>query len=248
MKRQYISHIRTFFCILLMVLVSACATNGSRDPQDPFERFNRSTFKFNQAMDETIFNPIGRAYDAILPKFINQGISNFFSNLREISIIVNDILQLKIGQSVSDFARLVFNSTIGLLGFFDVSSNMGLPKHNEDFGQTLATWGFGSGPYFVVPFFGPTTPRAATSFGVDGVLLSPTAYINDNAYSYGLMSLKYIDFKADLLSTGELLGIAAVDEYEFVKNVYFQRRDRLIHDRNEDEIMDSEPPDFEGFD
>jgi phospholipid-binding lipoprotein MlaA len=248
MKRHFLHHSRLVLCFLLVTILAGCATTSSRDPRDPFEDINRSAFNFNQAMDRNFFNPIGEIYDAILPEFIDRGISNFFSNLREISVIVNDILQLKIGQAVSDFARMVFNSTIGLLGFFDVSTHMGLPKHNEDFGQTLAKWGFGSGPYFVIPFFGPTTLRAATSLGVDGVLLSPTSYINDTAYRSGLMSLNYIDFKADLLSTGELLGVAAVDEYEFVKSVYLQYRDKLIHDREGDEEMEDGSPDFEGYD
>ena len=248
MKRHYLHHSRLVLCFLLVTILAGCATTSSRDPRDPFEDFNRSTFNFNQAMDENLFNPIARVYDAILPQFINQGISNFFSNLREISVIVNDILQLKVSQAVADFARMVLNSTIGLLGFFDVSTQLGLPKHNEDFGQTLAKWGFGSGPYFVIPLFGPTTLRAATSLGVDGILLSPTSYINDTAYRSGLMSLNYIDFKADLLSTGELLGIAAVDEYEFVKSVYLQHRYKLIHDREGYEDMEGEPPNFDGFD
>lgn len=248
MKRHHLQQLRVVICFLLVTLLSGCATNNSRDPQDPFEGFNRSAFNFNQAMDKNLFNPIGELYKAILPQFINQGITNFFSNLREISVIVNDILQLKIGQAVADFARLVFNSTIGLLGFFDVSTKLGLVKHNEDFGQTLAKWGFDSGPYFVIPFFGPTTLRAATSFGVDAVLLSPTSYINDTAYRSGLMSLNYIDFKADLLDTGELLGFAAVDEYEFVKSVYMQHRDKLANDREDDEILEGDEPDFEDFD
>jgi len=248
MKRHYFSHGRIIFCCLLVTMLSACATTGNRDPADPFEALNRSTFNFNKAMDKGLFNPIGELYDALLPEFVDRGISNFFSNLNDVSVIVNDILQLKIAQAVADFSRLVFNSTIGLLGFFDVSTHLGLPRHNEDFGQTLAKWGFESGPYLVIPLFGPTTLRAASSFGVDGVLLNPAAYVNNTAYRSGLMSLNYIDFKADLLSTGELLGIAAVDEYEFVKSVYLQYRDRLVHDRTGDELSEDEATDFDDYD
>ena len=244
MKRQYLHFLKVMLCFFMLSLLPGCATTGGSDPRDPFEGFNRAAFSFNQSMDKHLFHPIAEAYDAILPEFIDQGISNFFSNLNEISVIVNDILQLKIGQAVSDFARLVFNSTIGLLGFFDVSSGMGLEKHREDFGQTLAKWGFKSGPYFVIPLFGPTTLRAATGLGVDGVLLSPTTYVDSTAYRSGLMSLNYIDFKADLLSTGELLGVAAVDEYTFVKSVYLEHRERLIKDIDSEE---EEIPDFESF-
>ncbi len=248
MKRHYLHLVRITFCCILVAMLSACATTGSRDPADPFENFNRSAFNFNKAMDKGLFNPIGELYDAILPEFVDRGISNFFSNLNDISVIVNDILQLKIGQAVADFARMIFNSTIGLLGFFDVSSNLGLPKHREDFGQTLAKWGFDSGPYLVIPLFGPTTLRAATSFGMDATLLNPVSYVNNTAYLSGLMSLNYIDFKADLLSTGDLLGIAAVDEYEFVKSVYLQHRDRLVHDRQDDELGEEELMDFDDYD
>ncbi|MFT5133738.1 MAG: phospholipid-binding lipoprotein MlaA, partial [Gammaproteobacteria bacterium] len=139
-------------------------------------------------------------------------------------------------------------SSLGLAGFFDVSTDMGLPKHREDFGQSLGKWGFNSGPFFIIPLLGPTTLRGGTSLIVDGVLLSPTTYIRDTGYSSGLMALQYIDFKADLLSTGELLGIAAVDEYGFLKSVFLQYRDNLVHDRGEDDIPDVESTEFDTYD
>jgi phospholipid-binding lipoprotein MlaA len=219
--------------VVVSLLASGCATTGGvADPRDPIEGFNRSMYSFNTFMDDNLFDPLGRAYRAVLPDFMDRGISNMFSNLGDVAVIANDILQGKIGQAVSDIARVVFNTTIGIGGFFDVSSHIGLPKHDEDLGQTLGRWGIGPGPYLVAPFFGPTTLRDAAGFGVQSTFLYPVAYVNNDAYRAGLMSLNYMDFKADLLSAGEILEEAALDEYDFVKNAYLERRENQVHDRD----------------
>ena len=124
------------------------------------------------------------------------------------------------------------NSTIGFLGFFDVSSEIGLPKHNEDFGQTLAQWGFDSGPYIVVPFFGPATFRDLSSFIIDKGTLNPMFYIEDDMTKSGLLTLNYVDFKSRSSSTRNLIGTASLDEYEFIKNAYFEKRAYEISDGN----------------
>ena len=221
-----------FSLILLLLFGQGCATTGgAHDPRDPMEGFNRSVYTFNEFMDDHLFDPISRAYQAVLPDFVDRGISNMFSNVGDVAVIANDILQLKLGQAVQDIARVVFNTTIGIGGFFDVSSHIGLPKHDEDLGQTLGYWGVGPGPYLVAPFFGPMTLRDAVGFGVQSTFLYPVAYIDDDAYRAGAMALNYVDFKADLLSAGRILGEAALDEYEFVKNAYLDRRQNLIEDR-----------------
>jgi len=222
--------LRPFLVLIFVSLLTACATTGSGDPRDPMEGFNRGVYEFNEALDGAVFDPISKVYKAITPEFVDSGISNAFSNLDDISVIVNDILQFKFAQAFSDLARFVFNSTLGLLGFFDVSTEMGLAKHNEDFGQTLATWGMGSGPYLMVPFFGPSTLRDATGFVVDTGLLNPVFYIDDELIRAGLLTLNYVDFKADLTSASNLLEEAALDKYEFIKNAYFDRRENLIND------------------
>lgn len=229
--------------LCLCLLAGGCATTGgAADPRDPLEGFNRSMYSFNDFMDRSLFNPLGRAYKALLPDFVDRGVSNFFGNLGDVAVIANDILQGKLGQAVSDLARVVFNSTIGIGGFFDVSSHIGLPKHDEDLGQTLGRWGFGPGPYLVAPFFGPTTLRDAAGFGVQSTFLYPVAYVGHDAYRAGLMSLNYVDFKADLLGAGRILGEAALDEYDFVKNAYLDRRQNQIEDR----AFGAEPePDFD---
>ncbi|MCG8324571.1 MAG: VacJ family lipoprotein [Thiotrichales bacterium] len=222
--------LRPLLVILFVSLLTACATTGSGDPRDPWEGFNRSVYKFNETLDGVLFDPISKVYKVITPEIIDTGITNMFSNLGDISVIANDILQFKFSQAMSDLARFIFNSTLGLLGFFDVSTQMGFEKHNEDFGQTLATWGMGPGPFLMVPFFGPSTVRDATGFAVDAGLLNPVFYIEDELTRAGLLTLNYVDFKADLTSAVNLLEEAALDKYEFLKNAYFEKRENLIND------------------
>lgn len=225
-------YFRAGFLLLILGLGGCATTGGSGDPRDPYENFNRSVTGFNDYMNEKFFEPVGEAYNDITPDFLDRGITNFFSNLDDVSVIANDILQLKPGQAVSDIARVVFNTTIGIFGFFDVSSAMGLPRHNEDFGQTLGVWGMESGPYLVIPFFGPSTVRDVAGFGVDTTVFSPLVFLVDDPYTRtGLMTLAVIDFKADLLGTERLIKEASLDPYEFTKDAFFQRRNNQIHDR-----------------
>jgi len=240
MGELLLGRMRLIVCVAVVLFASGCATTGSYDERDPLEGFNRGVYSFNQGMDKILFNPLGKLYRAITPEFVDKGITNFFSNLNEISVVANDILQFKINQAFSDAARFVFNSTLGIIGFFDVSSTMGLEKHSEDFGQTLGTWGIGSGPYLVAPFFGPTTLRDATGFVVDRGVLSPIFYLDNDELKAGLLTLNYVDFKSDLLSAQKLIGEAALDEYEFTKNAYFERRESQINDGL------APIPDFEG--
>ena len=246
MTTRFLKSTRTVFCFLLLTLASGCASTGGISEGDPFEGWNRGAFKFNQSVDEHFFNPIAEVYDKVLPEVVNDGVTNFFSNINDISVIINDILQGKFNQAFSDLGRFVVNSTLGIGGFFDVSTDMGMPKHREDFGQTLGVWGFDSGPFLIVPFLGPTTVRAGIGLGVDTIALNPTTYMEDRVIAGGLMALQYMDFKADLLSTGELLGIAAVDEYGFLRSVFLQYRDRVTRDLDPDDL--EEAPDFDSFD
>ena len=237
MKIPVIYYLKVIAVLCLAMNLAACANLGSKgDPRDPIEGFNRGMYTFNEKLDQAIINRLARFYQAITPDFVDQGISNFFSNINDIVVVINDILQFKIGQAISDITRFVFNSTFGLGGLIDVSTNIGFPKHNEDFGQTLARWGFGSGPYLVVPVLGPSTLRDAAGYAVASTVGSPLAYIDNTQQYMGVMTLNYVDFKADLLTAERLLGEAALDKYEFTKNAYFDRRDNLIHDRESSEL------------
>ena len=228
MKNIILSKLRLIFTSVFFALLSGCATTQGLDERDPWEGFNRGVYAFNEGADNLVFNHVTKAYDVITPEFLDNGISNMFSNIRQIPAIANDLLQFKFDKAVNDFVRFFINSTWGLLGFNDVVGSA-VPKGGEDFGQTLAHWGMGSGPYLVLPFFGPSSVRDAAGFGVDS-LMNPIAYLESDKLRGGLIGLNYVDFKSDLKSASSLIGEASVDEYEFLKNAYFQKRDSQIND------------------
>ena len=237
--------LRVVLLCLCLAGVGGCATLGSSgDIRDPYEGFNRSVTSFNEFIDKLLFEPLMNFYKAITPDFLDRAISNFFDNLNDVVVVINDFLQFKFKQMIADILRFIFNTTLGIAGLFDVSSGMGFTKHHEDFGQTLGVWGFNAGPYLVIPFLGPSSVRDAVGrFALGGWYNSPLSYINNDTYRYGLMSLNYIDYRADNLSAQNLIGEAALDEYEFTKTIYLERREDLVHDR------DGEMPSgFEEFD
>src|SRR5688572_20484106 len=141
-------------CLLLAVLLMAgCATG--KDPRDPFEGWNRGVYSFNEGLDRAILKPVSEAYRAVLPQFIRSSVSNFFSNINDVVVAVNNLLQGKFTAAYTDLGRVAINSTLGLLGLFDVATEAGIEKNNEDFGQTLGWWGAGEGPFIALPFLGP---------------------------------------------------------------------------------------------
>lgn len=211
-----------------LVMVSGCATT-SGDPRDPLEGFNRGVYTFNQTADEYVINPVARGYNTVTPEIVDEGVTNFFSNLGEIANFANNLLQLKIDEALSTATRFVFNSTFGIGGFFDVSTPAGLPRYSEDFGQTLGYWGLEPGPYLVLPLLGPSSVRDSGGLVADS-FMNPIVYIDDDALRYSLIALAYIDVKSDLLDSGDLLREAALDEYDFVKNAYLDRRRGQIAD------------------
>ncbi len=229
MNNSFALRLKHIVFILFILSASGCATTNVADERDPWEGFNRNVFAFNEAVDNVLFNPLGKAYNFIMPDILDNGVSNFFSNIGQISNIANDLLQLKFDKAVNDTVRFMINSTIGLFGFLDILSSE-LPSGGEDFGQTLAHWGVGPGPYVVVPLFGPGTVRDATGFAVDTGLLNPIQYLESDKLRAGLLSLNYVDFKSDLLSTSDLIGEASLDKYEFTKNAFFERRANQIND------------------
>jgi len=222
---------------LLVVLISSCllsgcaTINGPADPHDPFERYNRSMYQFNESLDKAIIKPVAKAYVAVVPKPVNKGVTNFFGNLDDVIVLINDVLQLKLPQAASDATRIIFNTTVGLLGFIDVASPMGLQKHREDFGQTLGYWGIGSGPYLVLPFFGPSSPRDGIGLYVDYSRFDPTFnLVEDKASRNAMFTIDVIDSRAGLLSASRILDTAALDPYTFTREAYLQRRRYLVYD------------------
>jgi len=201
------------------------------DERDPWEGFNRSMYTFNDHLDRAILKPLATGYEKVVPTPVNNSVSNFFSNLDDVVVLVNDVLQLKFEQTLSDFGRITFNTTFGLLGLFDVASSMDLPKHNEDFGQTLGRWGVGSGPYLVLPFLGSYTLRDGVALPVDWEV-DPVLRISDTEERWGAVALRTVDIRAGLLRASRILDTAALDPYVFMRDAYLQRRRNLVYDGN----------------
>lgn len=214
-----------------MIGLVGCATGPDADPRDPFEGFNRGAFSFNEMLDRAIFKPLAGGYNYIMPAPANQGVTNFFNNLADVTSAINNLLQFKIGRAFSDVGRVAVNSTIGILGLFDVASNMNLPRYGEDFGQTLGVWGFGPGPFIVIPVLGPTSGRGAVGM-VGDYFTDPVNYIDRDDVRWTLRGLRLVDKRADLLNASRVLDQAALDPYAFVRDAYLQRRESLVHDGN----------------
>lgn len=216
--------------LLASLLLSGCAsTSPNANPKDPFEGFNRSMYKFNDTLDRAVLKPVAKGYKAVLPDPAQKMVHNFFSNIDDIFVTGNDLLQLKLAQAASDFTRVWVNSTFGVLGLFDVADR--LEKHNEDFGQTLGYWGAGSGPYLVLPLLGPSSVRDGTGLAVDsyyGVIEN----IPDIPTRNGLYVTNKIDQRAQLLDTEKILEDTVVDRYSFIRDGYLMHRQSLVYDGN----------------
>ena len=233
MKRIYVSFHRMARVMLLAatVALAGCATGPDADPRDPLEGFNRGAYSFNEMLDRAVLEPLAGGYNYIAPAPVSQGVTNFFNNLRDVRSAINNLLQLKIGRAFSDVGRVAVNSTVGVLGLFDVASTMNLPRYDEDFGQTLGVWGFGPGPYIVFPFLGPASGRDGIGLVADW-FTDPLSYIGDDTARRSLRGLDIVDTRADLLSASRVLDQAALDPYSFVRDAYLQRRESLVYDGN----------------
>jgi phospholipid-binding lipoprotein MlaA len=210
--------------------LAACASvpPGSKpDPRDCFERFNRSVYKFNSALDHAILRPIARGYVKVMPQPVRTGVSNFLGNLEYTKTIGNDVFQAHFADFGSDIARLVVNTTLGVGGLFDPATRFGLEKHDRDFGQTLGKWGLPTGPYLMLPLLGPSDIRDAAGLVPDR-FMSVDAYITNTPVQLGLGALHAVDRRAQLLSLDATLD-SAFDPYAFVRSAWFQRRDFKVH-------------------
>jgi phospholipid-binding lipoprotein MlaA len=218
--------------LALLLLATGCATvpPGPKDPRDPLERINRTTFAFDDALAHHVALPIGHAYRAVTPTFVRRGIANFFENIHTPDIMANDLLQGKFGAFGQETTRLVLNSTVGLGGLLDPASAVGLPKDDNDFGRTLGTWGLPPGPYFVLPLMGPSDIRDALG-KIPDQFANPQNYIGNKEWFYAVYSLNLLNtFSETLIPTYELLDQQnAFDRYAFARNAYLQRREFQIH-------------------
>lgn len=187
---------------------------------DPWEGFNRTMFSFNDGLDTYALKPVTKGYKAITPDVAETGVNNFFENLADVGTLINNLLQFKFGEATQDFARVAFNSTFGLAGVIDVATPMGIEKNNEDFGQTLGYWGVESGPYLVLPFFGPSTVRDGISQVPDS-LTDPVYHLDDHGARNAVYAVRLIDTRAQLLESEELIS---GDKYIFIRDAYLQKR------------------------
>jgi phospholipid-binding lipoprotein MlaA len=224
--------------LVLLVLtlgLAGCATlpNGKPDPRDRFERFNRSVYRFNVTLDHAILRPVTRLYVKVTPRPVRIGVNNFMTNLGYPVTIVNSFLQGKVTDSVTDTARLLVNTTIGIGGLFDPASDMGLDRHQQDFGQTMGRWGMHSGPYLMLPFLGPSTVRDAFGLVPDYLLLheiETIQLINNNQYiEWSLFAVNTVNRRSHLLDEDAILD-RTYDPYAFLRSAYLQRREYLIKD------------------
>ncbi len=199
-------------------------------------------FDFNEGVDKYAFKPVAKGYNFIMPNIASKGVSNFFSNIDDIVVFFNQLLQFKFGPAVATSARFVFNSTFGLLGLIDVASHMDLHKYNEDFGQTLAVWGVPSGPYLVLPLLGSLTARDTAGLAVDWTYFDPIFKRQTLNQSIVTLTIKYIDLRAGLVKASNILDETIPDKYAFIRDAYMLRREFLIYDGNppEDEFSDEE--------
>jgi phospholipid-binding lipoprotein MlaA len=229
MNNKFAIRLKSVLMVALATsLLGGCATADNRDP---IEGFNRAMYAFNEGLDTVLIKPVAKGYDAVLPTPVRIGVTNFFGNIADLFIGVNNLLQGKPDQAFSDLGRVLINSTIGILGVFDVATEAGLEKHEEDFGQTFGRWGVGDGAYVVVPFFGPRTVRDTVGLVLD-VKADPVGHIDDIPTRNTLTVLRVIDIRADLLPADKVIEEAALDKYSYVRDGYLQRRRNLIYDGN----------------
>lgn len=213
--------------IVALVLSAGCAPKGE-NPRDPFEHYNRKVYRFNRSFDNAFLKPVAKVYVAITPPFVQTASSNFFNNLYQMPTVANDLLQAEYLHAIKDTWRFIINSTLGIAGTVDVAEKFGIEPHTNDLGITLARWGDTNSPYFVIPFFGPSTIRDSFALMFDYNLFTIYPYIKPESLLYGILAYRYIDLRAQLLESDVLLE-EALDPYSFMRDAYLQYRDNKIH-------------------
>lgn len=221
---------RIIAAALFAATLAGCASapQQTAHPRDPLEGFNRGVYAFNKGLDKVVLTPVATGYN-FLPAVLRKSIGNFFSNLGDVMIGVNNLLQGKGAAGLSDFMRFAFNSTFGMLGFVDVATPAGLERHNEDFGQTFGKWGVGSGAYVVLPFFGPRTVRDTVGL-VGDLVTDPVFYIDPTSTRYQVAGGRIVSRRSEFLDVQDIVDAAGKDEYAVVREFYLNRRDALVTD------------------
>jgi phospholipid-binding lipoprotein MlaA len=224
----------------VLTLVVGCATGPNANPKDPLEPMNRRISQFNEVLDDNVLKPAAKGYRDVTPQPVQTGVRNVFNNLSDIWSTVNNGLQLKGRETAESFLRSVVNSVFGIYGIFDVATEIGLERHPEDFGQTLAVWGVPNGPYVVLPLFGPSTLRDTAGMPVD-TSVDYVRNLDHIATRNSALAVRIVDKRASLLDAGNMLNQAAIDKYTFTRDAYLQYRRNQIYDGNppdEDDAVD----------
>lgn len=233
-QKKKSSTIFTILIVSIFLLMTGCSSHKIGDDGvevvdvDPFETVNRKIFVFNEVIDDYLAEPVSDAYLWITPQFVQSGIGNFFSNLKDINVVLNDLMQGKVSQGAEDSGRFAINSTLGLLGLFDVATELGFEKHVEDFAQTLAVWGVPQGPYLVLPVLGPITTRGVPGSVFDAAA-NPATYVG-----FPVQILQMLNARANAEGALNFIDEAALDPYVFTRESFLQHRKHLITDGNAD--------------
>jgi len=216
---QRITH-RLGCALFSAALLGGCAT--AKDPRDPFEPVNRAIYQFNEGVDRAVLEPTAKLYRFVLPGFVRNSVGNVFSNAGEFRNILNNTLQGNFVSAYSDFGRLAINSTLGLLGLFDIASDAGIEKHREDLGQTLGKWGIGDGPFIMLPLFGPSNVRDTVGW-VGDMYTDPFGYVDPSRARNQIRGVRTVQRRSELLDAKGVID-SALDPYQFVRDGYIQRR------------------------
>ncbi|MDR1424145.1 MAG: VacJ family lipoprotein [Azoarcus sp.] len=231
-------HLALTAAAAVAMLTAACA---NAPPEDPFESYNRSMFSINEKLDAAITKPVAKAYVAVTPEPVRTWVGNFFGNLNDPWIGVNNLLQGKPADALSDMMRFLVNSTMGIGGLLDIATEAQIPKHDEDFGQTLGVWGVRSGPYVMLPLLGPSTLRDSLALPVNATLNNSWHLVSDPVLRNSLTALQAINGRARLLGLERTLDEATLDKYRYSRDFYLQQRQFKVHDGNP-------PLEYENFD
>ena len=230
---------------LALAALGGCATVDNPNPRDPWEGFNRGSYRFNEGLDRVLLKPVSTLYRDKVPPLVRTGVSNFFGNLGDGWSAVNSLLQFHLQDFEENLARFQLNTMFGVLGIFDIASDVNIERHTEDFGQTLGRWGVPAGPYLVLPFLGPSTVRDAAALPVD-YHFDLATLIGNGAGQDLVWGLRFVDKRANLLRVGNVLDEAALDKYSFTRDAYLQRRRAQINDRDNDREVPPPLPDESG--
>lgn len=249
----YLSRAKFLVLLIAVVFLAGCASTQNQNQSDPLESMNRAVFDFNETLDDYVMEPAARGYKWVMPDPLELLISNFFSNLNDVVVTTNSILQLNYESALASGTRVLINTTFGMFGLIDIASDItaasdvNLSKRNEDFGQTLGFYGLGTGPYIVLPLLGPSTARDAFGFAIDSVFIDPVTqgvtsvfvdgvpYLNASEVRLPVATGRALDERAKLFDVEKTLEEAALDKYEFVRDAYFQRRESLINNEDTNE-------------